>query len=610
MNKKGQLAIIIILALVITGVVVTYFVVKGNISHGGVSTEFKPVYEAYSSCIRDKTAAALEIAGSQGGRIYLKPFIPGSEYAPFSSRLNFMGIGVPYWFYVAGNGVVKENIPTKREIENEVAEYVREKIPDCNFESLYRQGFSIKFGEPSVTVDIRDKEVEVNVNSMVSASKENDSAVKKEYDVILKSKFGEFYNTAREIYNKEKNNAFLEKYGVDVLNSYAPVDGVEIECSPKVWQTREVVSKLKDGLEANIGAIKMDGDYYTLGSKKDEYFVVDQKVDDSVNLIYSKNWPTKVEISGSSGELMIADPVGNKEGLGVMGFCYAPYHFVYDVSFPVMIQIYDAEEMFQFPVVAIIDNNLPREGIAGTVRPEEEFDVCQFKTQDIEIRTYDNKLNPMDANISYTCFDSECTLGESKDGTFVGKAPACVNGYLRARAKGFADKKIIFSSNEEVSADIIMDREYNTTLDLKVGGQMLKGNAVVLFEGNQVVSAMLPDSPNIKLTEGLYNVTVYVYGNSSIVIPATTKRECTTVSKGGLAGLFGMTEEKCFNINIPSTKIDYALVGGGRSSVYLLPSDLDDGNLKLSVDSLPVPSSIDALANNYELFNVKGVEIE
>ncbi|MDP1695390.1 MAG: hypothetical protein Q8L29_00555 [archaeon] len=610
MNKRGQLTMIIIVALVIVAMIATYFLVRGAIFQGGISSEFQPIYDSYSSCIEDKAKTALQIAGTQGGYVYSQPFLPGSEYAPSSSQLNFLGFGVPYWFYITGNGLIKEQMPSQIQIEQEIARYVEENIRDCNnFEQFYARGYMIEFAEPEVIVSIKETQVDINVNARVSASLGESSATKSNHDVAITSKFGKFYNLAKQIYNKEKSEAFLEKYAVDVLNLYAPVDGVDISCAPKIWQTREVADTIKDGLVANIGTIKLDGDYYSLANKKQEYFVVNQKVDESINMIYSKDWPTKIEIAGDNGDLMIAEPVGNSEGLGIMGFCYSPYHFVYDVTFPVMIQIYNSEEIFQFPVIAIVDKNLPREGMAVKAEIEETTDICQFNTQDINVKVYDSTLNPLNANLSYICFTQECSIGQTKNGELREKVPSCLNGYILARANGFTEKKQLFSSNSETLAEIFLDREYEVELALSVGGKFLKDNAVITFEGAKSTSAVLPGSSKVKLSEGLYNITVYVYGNSSITIPATTKRQCVSVAKGGLAGLFGGTEEKCFDISVPSTKIEYALLGGGASEVYLLPEDLEKGRLELSVDSLPVPKTLEELANNYELFSMKGVTI-
>jgi hypothetical protein len=253
---------------------------------------------------------------------------------------------------------------------------------------------------------------------------------------------------------------------------------------------------------------------------------------------------------------------------------------------------------------------MPRQAIFSELPAEEEgVDICQFKTQDIEINVYDTNLNKVDAKLSYICFSQRCELGETTDGRFIGKAPACVNGYLRTLAEGYAEKKQLLSTNEESSADVILDREYETNVELDVGGKPLDGMAVVSFVGERSASTALPEPSKIKLSEGLYNVSVYVYGNSSITIPATTKRECQTITRSGIAGLFGATEEKCFDFVIPETKIENALIGGGRGEIYLMPSDLEKGKIKLKVDSLPKPASLDELAGNYEAFDEMKVEM-
>ena len=63
----------------------------------------------------------------------------------------------------------------------------------------------------------------------------------------------------------------------------------------------------------------------------------------------------------------------------------------------------------------------------------------------------------VDGNISYQCFNQRCKLGESVNGKFVGKAPACLNGQLLVKGEGFADKVEAFSSNKKQS----LKREHN-----------------------------------------------------------------------------------------------------------------------------------------------------
>ncbi len=614
-DKRGQIAVYVIIALVVVGAIVVFYTFRGQLFGPSVPAEVKPVFDYYQSCIEYEVQGAISLAESQGGRVYVENYIPGSEYAPFSSQLNFLGFPVPYWFYVSGNGLIKENVPSKAEIQDEISRYVAEKVnDDCNFDDFYNEGAAINLSTPVVKTTISDTSVSVSVGADMVVSKGDVLARKSTHEATVPSQFGKLYTSAINIYQNQRDDALLENYSADVLRLYAPVDGVEISCSGKIWKTRDVVATLKEALEANIASIKFKGDYYSLSNKEKNYFVVDTPSDQAVSLIYSRAWPTKIEIFGADNELMVAEPVGTQPGMSMMGFCYAPYHFVYDMSFPVMIQIMEGAEIFQFPVVVIIDKNMPRQAVLTDLLPGEdttEVDICQLNTQDVQVNVYDSELNKIDANISYSCMNQQCILGSTSGGTFAGKAPACVNGYVKARAEGYSDVKQVFSTNEEKSVDLIMEKEYDVGVELSVGGKSLEGIAIVVFEGaDKSVSTALPDAESIKLSEGLYNVTVYAYGNSTLTIPASKKTQCQEVSSGGVIGGFlGVTKEECVDIVLPETKIDSALIGGGKSEIYILPSDLQKGKLKLEVDSLPMPKSLDELQNNFEAFDSMGVAL-
>lgn len=613
MIKRGQVTVFVIIAIILVAGIVVYFVLRDSSSSLSIPIELKPVFDYYQSCIEQEARTAIDLANIQGGRVVVNDYSPGSEWAPFSSHLNFLGSPVPYWYYISANGVIKEQVPLKSEIEKEISDYVAETVQGCDFESYYIQGFEIKLENPVIKTTIEDEQTNLQVNAKMVVSKGDKTATQNIHNAQIKTKLGKFYNLAREIYSQEKSETFLEKYAVDVLHSYAPVDGVEIQCAPKVWSTPNVISDIKSGLEQNFQTIKFNGDYYTLNDKKREYFVVDQSVDESINVLYSSSWPTKVEISGEGvdDQIMMAEGLGTQEGLGAMGFCYVPYHFVYDVSFPALIQIYNNDELFQFPITVIIDNNVAREADLTTLPEEEDFDLCKFKTKEIEVNLYDTELNNVDANVSYECFNQRCRLGQSVNGKLVADAPACVNGFIQVRTEGYAEKRFLFSSNEETFADIILEREYELNVSLYTGSQDTTGTAIVSFvrDDGKTYSISYPAQTTIKLSEGNYETKVYVYGNSSLIIPESTKTQCTNVPSGGLLGFFGSTKEQCFEVKIPKQKVDYALIGGGTSQVYILDSWLKTGKIRISVDKFPSPTSIDQLQQNFELFETKEVEI-
>src|SRR3989344_5928849 len=122
--KRGQVAIFVILAIVIIGGIIAYLVFREKISTGKkIPQELAPVFDYYQSCIDTETRNAIDLVGTQGGRIVEVVYAPGSEYAPFSSHLNFLGVPVPYWYYVSGNVIIREKIPTIQEMQKDIEDY-------------------------------------------------------------------------------------------------------------------------------------------------------------------------------------------------------------------------------------------------------------------------------------------------------------------------------------------------------------------------------------------------------------------------------------------------------------------------------------------------------
>src|SRR3989344_1851216 len=256
---------------------------------------------------------------------------------PFSSQLDFLGNPIPYWYYVSGNGIQKEQVPTKQQMELQLGDFVASKARNCGFDSYYGQGFEIYLTEPSAAkVSIKDGEVEVNLDMDLSITNGNDTAIVKNHKVVVNSELGRLYGSAKKVYDEEQKSLFLENYAIDNLRLYAPVDGVEVTCSPLVWNADDVFNDLQEAIEINTMALK------TKGSSED-YFTVDVPgVNEEVRFLNSRTWAHAFEVSPSDGALLIANPVGNQAGLGILGFCYVPYHHVYSMKYPILVQVYSS----------------------------------------------------------------------------------------------------------------------------------------------------------------------------------------------------------------------------------------------------------------------------
>ncbi|MCK5321141.1 hypothetical protein KAJ38_01050 [Candidatus Pacearchaeota archaeon] len=607
-GKKGQVTIFIIVAIVVVAAVLGYFALQSSFVES-IPEDIRPVYDYYLSCVEDAVDRGAGILGSRGGYINVPDFEAGSLFMPQSSQLSFMGLAVPYWMYVSGNNILREQVPSKAEMEEQLGNYVAKEIMKCDFSDFEKSGYDVYLEGATASVSINDLSIDVAVDEDLFIYYRDSSVKVATHEVEVSSKLGKFYGMAMEVYNFEKSEVFLEEYALDVMRLYAPVDGVDLTCDTKVFRDEEIREDIVEGLVSNVAFLKLRGDYYDLGEGDKGYFVVDGfDVDENVNFVYSSDWPTRIEIYGDK----VVAPVGIQEGLGILGFCYVPYHLIYDINFPVLIQFYDDKELFQFPVVVVISKNQARQALNVAGFSSIESEMCQYKNQKVSVYTYDLNLNPVESRIQFKCLDEVCSIGETSlvgnDALLEDYFPQCLNGFVLATADGYADSVYKISTNEDSVANIIMKKKYEIGLDL--GGGV--DSALINFDGlSYSATVMYPETGSIELVEDYYNVSVYVYENSSLKFEEINKRECVDVADSGLTGFLGGTHEECYDIVIPGFDISNAVVGGGTSTEYVLENDLSEAfELNINVPLFDAPTSLEELQMNYELVDAEKIYLE
>jgi len=453
-NKRGQATVFIIIAVVIVAAIALYLLLKGMQIPVQIPASLEPAYTNFLSCLDDSAVTGISLLESQAGYVYLPALELGSHYYPFNSQLIFLGNFIPYWYYVSGNGIQKEQVPTKIEMEEQLQKFVDEKIRECSFEAYYKQGFVVTMGEPSADITINDDSVDVNLKMDITLEKGNDTVTVKNHNKAVDSNLGRLYDSAKKIYDYEQESFFLENYSIDVLRLYAPVDGVEISCSPKIWGADKVFDELQAAIEQNI---------IVLGSNLGNgYYKINVPVDEEVRFLNDKNWPITLEVAPSEDNLLIASPVGNQPGLGILGFCYVPYHFVYSARYPVLIQIQKGDEIFQFPVAVVVEGNKPRQPFGSSAAEIGVPELCRYKNTPLEVHTYDSNLVSVEANISYRCFSQVCSIGSTQNGALKAKFPQCVNGYVVAKAPGYEEGNFLYSTtSDEGIVNVFMQKTHD-----------------------------------------------------------------------------------------------------------------------------------------------------
>jgi len=604
-NRAGQLTIFIILAILIVAIIIVFFVLKKDNLENKIPQEFTPVYNSFLSCIKEDISIGIDILETQGGYIYLPEYEPGSLVYPFSSQLNFVGISIPYWYYVSGSGFQKYRVPTVEDMQYELEKFLESRIKECNFDVYYQEGMTLSLGKPQIKANIQDDKVVFDLDMEFIASKGEDKFLAETHKIVVDSSLGSLYESALKIYSKEQEDLFLEKYGLDVLNLYAPVDGVEFTCSPKVWEANNIFNNLEEAIELNTLALKISDD------KK--YFSVDVPVEEGVNarFINSRNWTRSFEVLPSDENILMAKPIGNQPGLGILGFCYVTYHFVYNINYPVLVQVYKGNEFFQFPLAVIIKGNKEREPLVGNAVGIDELELCKDKNTPTEVNVYNREGNSIDANISYNCFNERCDIGETRGGSLVEYFPQCVNGFVLAKTEGYADGRFIYTSVDPGQISIFLDKLYPLNISLKIDDKRYTGEAIVNFISDEnSKSVFYPLQKQVELSQGDYEIQVYVYKNSSLKLLKTTMEQCVDVPRGTIGGMFGLTKKQCFDIEYPEEVVSSALSAGGKEEYSIEEEGLKESRIiEINMEKLPDPTTLQQLQKNYILFEEKGLEV-
>jgi len=609
-NKSGQVTIFIIIAIIIIAIAGLYFTFGKNIIGNNMPESIAPVYNDFINCMQQVALDGISLLESHGGYIYLPEFEPGSSYMPFSSQLDFSGSAIPYWYYVSGNNIPKEQVPTKQDMENQLEKYLQNNIHKCNLDNYYSQGFLITYNNPKPQIKINSKSIDVALSMPFSVDLGQESYFVDSHKFEINTNLGKLYDNAVDLYQQEQSNIILEKYGVDILRLYAPVEGIEFTCSPKIWGADKVFEELGFAIQDNTLALTTENGIRSLEDDTN-YFVTDFDLSSDVyaKFINFKTWPHVYEVEPTSGNFLVSNPVGNQPGLGILGFCYNHYHFVYDIKYPVLIQLYKDDELFQFPFAVIIQGNVPRESINGSSSLIPDLNICENKNIPISVNVYDDSFNLINASVSYKCSTETCFIGNSP---LQKEFPACVNGQILLSVDGFKDESYVFSTVDSGQVSLFMDREYDLNVELNLGNNPYLEEVVVYINSEDDSKTLFyPQQKRISLSKGEYSFVAYYYSNSSITIGQTVTEQCIDVARRGMLGSIGLTQEKCFEIEFPEQIVSNVLVGGGNLEIEFSENSLKNSNtLIINSEPLLVPSNVQELQANYILFDEQEIGVE
>jgi hypothetical protein len=604
MQKRGQVTIFIVLGIVILVVIALLFTFRSELIEQDFESEMNsiivphqlmPVKQYFDSCLDDVVNEGIMVLGEQGGYIEIPDDIaPRFDNNVYSNSLELYGDSeVAYWFYESANGIEKEQIPTKEDMELQLEDYVSRNFDRCFYfvDNFEEEGFEIEVPTADATVDvmINRNEVQVKVLSDVLVSLKDVNKILDKHMIVVDSKLGELYEIALKIMKEENKEMFLEEKTIDMMVAYdaIPFSTTEFTCERKLWQKGEVVEDMKEIVSTNVAALRLkdlSGSAFLPGNT--DYFEIDVEKPSYVSdtFIYSTEWPMVVDVSPTRGEILVGDPLTQQvpeisKFLNLF-FCLNNYHFVYDVKYPVLISLADQEGFnFQFATMVKIDNNQPRAFNEEILNYESANDltedICDKAVKPTEIAVYDNEnfADVGGASVLYKCFSSTCYIGETNEqGILQANFPPCLNGLVIAQKEGYEVGGEIFSSNVGESTSVLLDKHQE--LDLNIRAVRLSDGytsdvglqqAIVQFENldNGYITMATHEDEFVKLTNGDYLITTYLMteAGEEIELGSDSTLQCVTVPKSGVLGLF-LNEEKCFESEYDGGVLEDVISGG------------------------------------------------
>lgn len=214
--KKAQVTILIIIAVVLIGIVITIYTIKTK-PFSNPSTfddpEINQINEQINNCIEERAIDAIYLIGIQGGYIYLPD--------------DFIETSVSDVAYGLKNN--RNTLPTKEEIQTEIEEYIDLYIPYCLDQEYIEETRNIKtdIRESETKVDIKENSVKIIINLPIFLSKgETTYELNKDYKKEIPIRLGKVIEIANQIIEKQKQErdaiplTFLSRFETETIFEY------------------------------------------------------------------------------------------------------------------------------------------------------------------------------------------------------------------------------------------------------------------------------------------------------------------------------------------------------------------------------------------------------
>ncbi len=208
MNKKGQLTIFIIVAiLIVVGIVAAFWLM-------GQSTTVAPAdlnpKQFVQKCVRDAVEDSVDKMLENGGQR-----VPSQAIAYQGHEWNYLCYQADYY-----QGCYNLHPMLEFLIENEINEDTKDEVQEC-FDSMREdfesKGFDVSGGATTYSINLLPGKVEINLDKKIDVVRGDSSQSFEDFNTDILSPIYELMRIAREVVNSEAQFCHFEYNGYMLL---------------------------------------------------------------------------------------------------------------------------------------------------------------------------------------------------------------------------------------------------------------------------------------------------------------------------------------------------------------------------------------------------------
>lgn len=205
-NNKAQVTIFIIVAIVIIGAILAYFLLFYQTKPQISVPTIKEPQQYIEKCVEDAATEAVDIMMPQGG------YINATHY-----KLD-EGIKVQYLCYnnLFYKPCVMQEPMYISHLQNEITNYIQPRIENCFLflkSELERENYEIEMGTMSLTTELMTNIVRVKINRLFEMKKQEESRRFESFKINFNSPLYNLAIVAQEIANRESKLCYFESLG-------------------------------------------------------------------------------------------------------------------------------------------------------------------------------------------------------------------------------------------------------------------------------------------------------------------------------------------------------------------------------------------------------------